>query len=734
MTKTRRTATVKKDSVNKAQHSMNPDRTKGAGGNNMRDRTTINRLKMYKNFKPVRDRSGKIIKAAPFQSKLPSGTVARVAPNRKWFGNTRVIGQAALQTFQEEMGKVMKDPYKVVMRQTKLPISLLDQKAKFSRMHILETESFENTFGPKSHRKKPKLKNSDMETLLANAEAAQDNYDVEKDRDIFVDNLGVKDEPREMVFRAGQSKRIWNELYKVIDSADVVIQVLDSRDPMGTRCKQVEQYIKKEKSHKHLVFVLNKCDLVPTWVTQKWVALLSSEYPTLAFHASLTNPFGKGAMIQLLRQFGKLHQDKKQISIGFIGYPNVGKSSIINALRSKKVCKVAPIAGETKVWQYVTLMRRIFLIDCPGVVYPTGETESEIILKGVVRVENVKCPDDYIPEVLRRVRREYILKTYKIESWTDHEDFLEQLCRKSGRLLKGGEPDIKTMAKMVLNDWQRGKIPYYVRPPDSEGYKPQKTGEAVKETSTNTPETVQEGTVAQPHVIQDFAKIKVDVEYSGEDIRDLEPVGEVDENVEQTDEEDDDDDDEIAGESSKINESKVIDITQDEDDEVAFMSESEAVNKEKDFDVSNGSNREVQLVTDQQHSYSGEAINSHETTSCESLKKLQVPSHISQKSSKPKLNHPITDSKTCKKMKTASGAFTVTESNSSSKEQEVKQSKKKANKRHGQEMEDEPPQPKLTSKQKRRIEREERQKKIGHHFYSYANVKNRNYDRKDRKQ
>ena len=81
------------------------------------------------------------------------------------------------------------------------------------------------------------------------------------------------------------------------------------------------------------VILLNKVDLVPTWVTQKWVALLSAEYPTVAFHASLKHPFGKGAIIALLRQFGKLHQDSKQISVGFIGYPNVGKSSVINALR-----------------------------------------------------------------------------------------------------------------------------------------------------------------------------------------------------------------------------------------------------------------------------------------------------------------------------------------------------------------------------------------------------------------
>src|SRR5699024_852889 len=71
---------------------------------------------------------------------------------------------------------------------------------------------------------------------------------------------------REPVFNKGQSKRIWNELYKVIDSSDVVIHVLDARDPEGTRCKSIEKYIKEEAPHKHLIFVVNKCDLVPTGV------------------------------------------------------------------------------------------------------------------------------------------------------------------------------------------------------------------------------------------------------------------------------------------------------------------------------------------------------------------------------------------------------------------------------------------------------------------------------------
>ena len=67
---------------------------------------------------------------------------------------------------------------------------------------------------------------------------------------------------KDAIFEKGQSKRIWGELYKVLDSSDVVIQVLDARDPDGTRCKFIEQHIRKNARHKHLLLLLNKCDLV----------------------------------------------------------------------------------------------------------------------------------------------------------------------------------------------------------------------------------------------------------------------------------------------------------------------------------------------------------------------------------------------------------------------------------------------------------------------------------------
>lgn len=64
-----------------------------------------------------------------------------------------------------------------------------------------------------------------------------------------------------------------------------------------------------------------------------------------------------------------------------VGYPNVGKSSVINSLKSKVVCKSAPIPGETKIWQYVALTKRIYMIDCPGIVYENSKQDEVRIIK-----------------------------------------------------------------------------------------------------------------------------------------------------------------------------------------------------------------------------------------------------------------------------------------------------------------------------------------------------------------
>lgn len=338
-----------------------------------------------------------------------------------------------------------------------------------------------------------------------------------------------------------------------------------------------------------------------------------------------------------------MHIDKKQISVGFIGYPNVGKSSIINTLRSKKVCKVAPIAGETKVWQYITLMRRIYLIDCPGVVYPSSETDTEKVLKGVVRVELVTDPEDYIGAVLERVRPEYIAKTYKVNDWTNPTDFLEKLAVRSGKLLKKGEPDIKIIARMVLNDWQRGKLPFYVLPPGFE------TPLENKNTLT---------------VVQNLNKIRVGLEYEGDDNKELQPIANLDQAVEEYP------NSEAGDASSTVTNTDGVDNTISEVDSTMDT-------------TSNGTN-EKKIVDDMEDSDGSSEISGFYSD----LDPSDVEDDVT---------------------KSSSGDFVV---------QQVDENvEKKAIKR-------------LTSKQRRAIERSQKRKKIGSNFYEVSNVKNRNRNKK----
>lgn len=684
-------------------HSMNPERpTEGLKGvAKVRTKATIKRLQMYRNQKPKRDRRGKIISPAPFQGWQPSGTMSHVEPSQRWFGNSRVISQNALQKFQDELGKAMKDPYNVVMKPTQLPITLLQQKAANVRVHLLDTESFESVFGPKKVRKRPNLTTSSYDELQKLAEEKEKTYSTEKDSkdfDLLRPDIGIKEGQRDWIMSAGQSKRIWNELYKVIDSSDVILQVLDARDPLGTRSLPIEKYLKTEKPHKHLMFILNKVDLVPTWVTQRWVAILSAEYPTVAFHASMTHPFGKGSLINLLRQFAKLHIDKKQISVGFIGYPNTGKSSIINTLRSKKVCNVAPIAGETKVWQYITLMRRIYLIDCPGVVYPSAETDTEKVLKGVVRVELVQNPEDYISEVLSRVKEDYIRKTYKIMEWADHIDFLEKLARRSGKLLKKGEPDITIVSRMILNDWQRGKLPFYVPPPGFEepltktsDKLPIENNSIEKDNNVNTDNTEnvpnKDSSKFQLHVIQNFRKIKVGLPYSGDDVKN-------DLYIESNEfDETNNDTNETGCILSDMNDNKFNEIQNEQNIQV------EEVPMEAEENIESIKNLENRNEINKEHSDDENYIPLEKDTLLQSVYD-EITEYDSSDSEM--LNTNTTSS---------SGVFKI--SPISCKTESLVEKEKK-----------------LTSKQRRAIERANKRKKIGSNFYEVSNVKNRNRNRK----
>ncbi|GKT36452.1 Nucleolar GTP-binding protein 2, partial [Aduncisulcus paluster] len=443
-----------------------------------RSKSTEKRVKMYRS-RIHHTKDGKLIGGEFYSSTADSD--GRIAPNRKYFGNSRVLGQKQLETFRQTVQSEQENPQVFLVNRKSLPTALLKEtQYEGKKSHILDVEGYETIIsGGKIKRKKPNLAHGSLEELMAEADDHASKYDPEKDEArLDVNRADHSDKLRRAVvphLERAQTARVYSEMYKVIDSSDVVVQVLDARDPLGTRSKVLESYMKKDDHlHRHLIFVLNKADLIPVWATARWIRILSKEYPTIAFHASETNPFGKGALIALLRQFSRFHRDRKHVSVGFVGYPNVGKSSVINCLKNKKVCKVAPIPGETKIWQYITLTKRLYLIDCPGVVYPDkGTTPTDLILRGVLRVENLQAPDEFIDAMIARSRPAYINRTYglrpdsnPLHKWKDGTELVEVIGRKYGKLMKGNEVDAFTVSVMLLREFLRGRIPWFIPPPE----------------------------------------------------------------------------------------------------------------------------------------------------------------------------------------------------------------------------------------------------------------------------
>lgn len=98
------------------------------------------------------------------------------------------------------------------------------------------------------------------------------------------------------------------------------------------------------------------------------------------------------------------------------------------------------------------MMRRVHLIDCPGIVPPSAnDSDSQKVLKGVVRVEHLSAPSEHIPYLIERVKPQYLKRTYDIEDWTDAEDFLTKVAVRRGKLKRGGEPELDAVAKIILN-------------------------------------------------------------------------------------------------------------------------------------------------------------------------------------------------------------------------------------------------------------------------------------------
>jgi ribosome biogenesis GTPase A len=235
---------------------------------------------------------------------------------------------------------------------------------------------------------------------------------------------------------------------KVITNADILLLLLDARFVEETRHPGIESRVKK--LNKPLIYVITKSDLIDRSKAEAYKKLF---HPCVFVSA-------KQHQTGMLREAILIEAQKNHISdpvVGVLGYPNVGKSSLINALNGHQAASTSSESGHTRSIQKIKMDNRITLLDTPGVIPFFDNDKMKQAVIGAIDCSKAEEPDLVVMELMQKFPGR-IEAYYKIAPSEDEEQRILDIGAKFNLLKKGGEPDLLRASRMILKDWQAGKI------------------------------------------------------------------------------------------------------------------------------------------------------------------------------------------------------------------------------------------------------------------------------------
>ncbi|KAL0232098.1 hypothetical protein PCE1_003094 [Barthelona sp. PCE] len=291
-----------------------------------------------------------------------------------------------------------------------------------------------------------------MEDFALNAKFATSAYQKSRELDSKISS-------------SAELKQYAKHLHRVVRECDVVLEVVDARDPEGCRSLTVEDSI---RSHgKKVIIVLNKVDLVPRSVIQRWIEYYESIKTKVI--AVTSKARGNVELLKRIKAFTYFRttdrkRARKPVLVGFVGYPNVGKSSLINSLRRKKVVSTSSTAGWTKTTSEIVLDRYVRFMDSPGIVLDE-DASVDVVLRNAMRIESIPNPEqiagsllERCPDLVYHYYPEYDGGEFELE------ELLSDLARRRGFIEKGYLVNIQKSAQLILKDWCAGRIKFFAEP------------------------------------------------------------------------------------------------------------------------------------------------------------------------------------------------------------------------------------------------------------------------------
>jgi len=238
----------------------------------------------------------------------------------------------------------------------------------------------------------------------------------------------------------------WRLVNEVIRESDILLFIIDARFPDLTWNREIEKKLLEQ--NKKLIYVLNKSDLIP----KKEVEKLSKNFNPCVF-VSGKEKLGGTILFKKIMELGR----GEHCVVGVLGYPNTGKSSVINLLKGRKAASVSSYSGHTRGLQFVKAKKKIKLIDTPGVLEFSEKDLYKQIIIGSMNPQHVKEPDYFAAKLIEDFP-ELFENYFDIKCGNDAYEFLEKVAIHKKILKKGAKADLQRLGRQILQDWQKGKF------------------------------------------------------------------------------------------------------------------------------------------------------------------------------------------------------------------------------------------------------------------------------------